>query len=317
MSREPASGPVLLLGALGLLALFVFAVLPRWTSPPVVTVAPAAPATVVPRAEPTPQAAASPSAPASTLARTTDAEPERRPAPSATPDEWSATVSLGLAALDRGAFGEAQDAFARAEALRPGTAAAADGLARARAGLLEHALRERRQKAEAAEAREDWRTALAEYDAALGLEPAVSFAVAGRLRCVERAALDERLQRYLDRPERLSTEAVAREAASVLEQAAEASPAGPRLVAQRAALETLLAGVAQPVAVRLVSDGETQVTILRVGPLGAFKEKQLTLRPGSYVVVGARTGYRDARRTLLVPIGRSPAPLDVRCDEAL
>jgi tetratricopeptide (TPR) repeat protein len=315
--REPASGPVLLLGALGLLALFVFAVLPRWASPPVVTVAPVPGATAVPRAERPPQAEASPGARASAAPRAPEAVRDPRPVHSATPDEWSATVSLGLAALDRGAFAEAQDAFARAEALRPGSSAVADGLARARAGLLEHTLRERRLKAEAAEAREDWRTALAEYDAALGLEPAVSFAVAGRLRCAERAALDERLQRYLDKPERLSAEAVAREAAAVLEQAAEASPAGPRLVAQRAALEKLLAGVERPVAVRLVSDGQTQVTILRVGPLGAFKEKQLTLRPGSYVVLGARTGYRDARRTLLVPIGRSPAPLDVRCDEAL
>mgnify|MGYP001458485535 CR=1 FL=1 len=54
-----------------------------------------------------------------------------------------------------------------------------------------------------------------------------------------------------------------------------------------------------------------------VGTLGAFKEKSVERRPGSYVVSGARPGYRDVRRTLVVPVGRSPQPLDVRCDEAL
>jgi tetratricopeptide (TPR) repeat protein len=317
--REGAGGPVLLLAGLGLLAAFVFAWLPRWASPPVlITGSPAAPApeaeTVGPR-----EAASAPGATTTAPAGprpVSDPPSPRRGASPAIPDEFSPLVSSGFAALDRGAFAEAQDAFGRAEALRPGTAAVADGLARTRAGLLGQALGEHRQRAEEAEAREDWRAALGEYDAALRLEPAVAFAVAGRIRCVERAALDERLQRYLDRPDRLAAEAVAREAATVLEQAAEARPVGPRLSAQRAALESLLAGVHEPVPVRLVSDGRTLVTILRVGPLGAFKEKALSLRPGSYVVVGARAGYRDARRTLLVPIGRSPEPLDVRCDEA-
>jgi hypothetical protein len=71
------------------------------------------------------------------------------------------------------------------------------------------------------------------------------------------------------------------------------------------------------VAARLVSDGLTTVTIQRVGAVGVFKEKTVELRPGSYVVVGARAGYRDVRHVLVVPIGRSPAPLDVRCREVL
>jgi hypothetical protein len=144
----------------------------------------------------------------------------------------------------------------------------------------------------------------------------VSFAVAGRARSLVRDAVDRRLQAYLDRPDRLAAEAVAREAAGLLEQTADLQ-AGPRLAAKRAALEKLLAGVGQPVAVRFLSDGQTQVTILRVGPLGAFKEKDLELRPGSYVVVGARAGFRDVRRTLVVPVGRSPSSVEVRCDEAL
>jgi tetratricopeptide (TPR) repeat protein len=233
------------------------------------------------------------------------------------PDGFSEAVSLALQALDSGAFKDAEAAFTRAEALAPGSPAVADGVKRARASLLAQALEEHRQKAEAAEAREDWSAALREYDAALRLEPAVSFAVAGRARSLVRDAVDRRLQAYLDRPDRLAAEAVAREAATLLDETADLHPAGPRLAAKREALERLLTGVGQPVAVRLLSDGQTQVTILRVGPLGAFKEKDLELRPGSYVVVGARAGFRDVRRTLVVPVGRSPSSVEVRCDEAL
>jgi hypothetical protein len=78
-----------------------------------------------------------------------------------------------------------------------------------------------------------------------------------------------------------------------------------------------LAAAGVPVTVSLLSDDRTEVTVLRVGPQGRFRQKSLELRPGSYVVVGTRPGYRDARRTLVVPPGRSPAPLTVRCDEAL
>jgi hypothetical protein len=55
-----------------------------------------------------------------------------------------------------------------------------------------------------------------------------------------------------------------------------------------------------------------------VGTIGTFRgEKKVALRPGSYVVLGKRQGYRDARKTLLVSPAQTPPPLEVRCSEAL
>jgi hypothetical protein len=71
------------------------------------------------------------------------------------------------------------------------------------------------------------------------------------------------------------------------------------------------------VAVRLESDGQTEVTLFRVGRLGRFQQKALELRPGTYTVVGSRRGYRDVRLELEVRPGESPAPLVVRCSEAI
>jgi hypothetical protein len=317
---------------LALAAVGVFVVLPRWMAPPPRPAADAAaPAAPAPSAQPDPAPAGrvEPEPPEAIPEPTSAAappavRPESRPQAAATPPaeapgdaEWSRAMSEGLAALDRGELAAAESALRRAEAARPGTPVVADAMKRVEEGKKVEALSLHRARAAAAEAREEWRGALAEYDAALKVDPQVAFAVKGRARSLPRAELDERLAGYLQRPERLSAEAVAREAESALDRAGDVAPAGPRLQQQRAALERLLGQARTAVDVRLVSDGRTEVVVLRVGALGAFREKSLRLRPGSYVVVGRRQGYRDTRKTFVVSAGSPAPPLDVRCQEEL
>jgi len=68
-----------------------------------------------------------------------------------------------------------------------------------------------------------------------------------------------------------------------------------------------------PVSVTLRSDNLTAVTVYRVGELGNFTERALQLKPGRYVVVGTRSGYRDVRRELNVAPGAAPAVLSIQC----
>jgi hypothetical protein len=323
----PASA-LALYGSLAVAALGVFVLLPRWVAK---REGPRAVETTR-SAEPTPTQQPPPPSTAAHAPRASSPSvtppPPRTPA-SASPSasetlvaeapggEWTREMTEGHRALDRGAFAEARAAFSRAEAARPGTPSAAEGLARADEGLKGAALSLHKARGEAAEAREDWRAALVEYDAALELEPQVAFAVGGRSRSLRRAELEEKLVAYLKRPDRLSAEPVAREADQALDQARDATPSGPRLQEQIASLDRLLAEARTPIEVRLQSDGLTDVTVQRVGALGAFAEKSLTLRPGSYVVVGKRRGYRDARKALVVRPGQSPPPLLIRCEEAL
>ena len=333
-SFSPATAAIL--AVLAVAAAGVFVALPRWVaSRPRPAAAVAAPAAVpAPATEPTmePPTAepATPDSPIADVPAEADPEPPpvarpapppRMPAPPPPADpgsaEWTRAMSEGLAALDRGALDEAQGAFARAEAARPGAAATADALKRVEEARKAEGLIAHRARAEAAEAREDWKGAAAEYEAALKLDPRVAFALAGRARTAPRAALDETIEGYLRRPERLSAGAVAREAERALGRVDDVEQPGPRLRQQRAALEQLLKSAQTPVGVPLVSDGETEVVVLRVGTLGTFRKKEVPLRPGSYVVVGRRRGYRDTRKTLVVSPGGTPAPLDVRCDEAL
>jgi hypothetical protein len=82
-------------------------------------------------------------------------------------------------------------------------------------------------------------------------------------------------------------------------------------------LKAQLAVAAQPVAVQFESDNQTTVVIYKVGNLGTFSSRSLELRPGPYVVVGTRDGYRDVRRNIRVdPAGNMP-PVVIRCEEAI
>ena len=70
---------------------------------------------------------------------------------------------------------------------------------------------------------------------------------------------------------------------------------GPRLEDQKNQLSRLLKRAVTPLTVRLISDNATDVVIFRVGKLGRFESREIRLRPGAYVAVGSRPGYRDVR----------------------
>ena len=92
---------------------------------------------------------------------------------------------------------------------------------------------------------------------------------------------------------------------------------GPRLAEQRDELSRLLKRAATPVEVELVSDNLTSVSIYKVGTLGTFATRRLELRPGTYVAVGARPGYRDVRLEFRVAPEIDMQPVVVRCEETI
>jgi hypothetical protein len=69
--------------------------------------------------------------------------------------------------------------------------------------------------------------------------------------------------------------------------------------------------------VSIVSDTLTDVTLNRIGRLGKFDRRVLEIRPGRYVAVGTRQGYRDVRIEFTVEPGKPLAPIQVRCEEAI
>jgi tetratricopeptide (TPR) repeat protein len=343
---------VVLFGALGLAVLFVVLVLPRWVRSP----GPAAPdrdaeavaseealePTPEPEAPgPPPEAAPPPrmaeaapppkpplpaeAPPAPSIPRersrskpaTSEPPAPAAPAPPPGEEEFVAAMSAAQSALERRDWASARSALGRATTLRPGSPSVSDLRRRVEAGERLAALARQREKARGFEAQEEWRRALAEYEAALKLDPTVTFALEGRSRTKTRSELAERLDFHISNPLRLATDSVAREAERLLQEAREVSSPGPRHRRQIADLEKALVTARTPVAVILESDGETEVVVHKVGRLGAFNEKRLDLRPGTYTVIGTRRGFRDVRRQLVVNPAAAPPPLVVRCEEEI
>ncbi len=235
---------------------------------------------------------------------------------------FSQHMSRGLAALDRGDFAAAQSAFESARKLAPNDSSARDGLTQANAGLQQQAIARHQKSAQAAAAQENWQQALDEYQAALKLDPALSFAQSGEKRATERLQLDQKLQYHLDNQKRLSDKTAQAGAEAQLAQARSlvdaGADAGPRLENQIKQLSDLLAAMRRPVPVQLVSDKRTQVLVYHVGDLGSFERKRLELTPGEYTVVGRCPGYRDVRRTIEVKADQAlVGPVSIRCEEKI
>jgi hypothetical protein len=89
------------------------------------------------------------------------------------------------------------------------------------------------------------------------------------------------------------------------------------LEGQIAALTRLVEVASAPIPVRLTSDQITNVTLYRIGTLGAFDARDVELRPGTYTVIGSRDGYRDVRQTFTVRPGRNLPPISVVCVEPI
>jgi hypothetical protein len=103
----------------------------------------------------------------------------------------------------------------------------------------------------------------------------------------------------------------------MLERARGIQPAGPVLERQKGALEAALATARKPVRVVIESDGLTELTLSRVGALGALTHHSLELPPGTYTVTGSRRGYRDVRAQFTVKAGEPGPIVSLHCEEAL
>ena len=92
---------------------------------------------------------------------------------------------------------------------------------------------------------------------------------------------------------------------------------GPRLEDQKNELSRLLKRASTPLPVQLVSDGLTEVSVFKIGRFGMFMAQDLELRPGNYVAVGIRPGYRDVRVEFRVAPEIDMQPVVVVCQEPI
>ena len=153
--------------------------------------------------------------------------------------------------------------------------------------------------------------------ALLVIDAALGSAKQGLARAKQRAGLAVELDKAIGNADSLNDERKWQSARGLANRAREVKPMGAKLAAQIAALERALTIAAVPVPVRFESDSQTDVVIYKVGRLGLFQTMTLDLRPGKYVAVGSRPGFRDVRLEFRVAPEIDLQPIVVRCEEAI
>jgi len=230
-------------------------------------------------------------------------------------DRYAREIGEALSALRAGKTAEARAALGRARGLRPGGAEIPLILAQIEATGERRDLEVVRAEIEALESDEQWGDALLRYDTLLARDPTLAFARTGRARVAPRAQLARRIDALLANPARLSAPEVRREGERLLAEAADIKTAAPVLRRQADSLRETLRVYDQPVLAVLESDGVTVVSVQRVGSFGAFTRREVSLKPGRYVAIGSRPGFRDVRREFTVTPGDSMLVIAVRCTE--
>lgn len=226
-------------------------------------------------------------------------------------------MTEGLEALADGDFPTARAAFRTAQALQSDSREPADGLLQVDQGIRLEKIAVLERDAKTLEGKEQWDAAVQKYKAILEVDPDLDFAHAGLARASARAALHTTLEEYIADPDSLSNPSTMQAATKLLLDIIRMPSVGPRLDDQKNQLSRLLKRATTELTVRLISDNATDVVIFRVGKLGRFDSQEISLRPGSYVAVGSRAGYRDVRLEFKVSPETELQPIIVRCEEQI
>lgn len=231
--------------------------------------------------------------------------------------DFTRAMSVGLKALAEGDFVAAREQFNLALRIRPGSTEASDGLAQVSHQLAQNKIAQHRVAAEQQVVGEQWTQARQSYQEILRIDESLIFAQQGLKMADDRIHLDALLEGQLQSPQRLSTPAVYQEAQALLTIARKVERPGPRLTGQVTRLQVLLRDALEPVVVEIRSDNQTDVTLYKVEHMGSFTSRKLSLKPGTYVLVGKRKGYRDVRRELTIIANQPVAPLVIECVEII
>jgi len=214
--------------------------------------------------------------------------------------QFQKLISDGLTAYHDGRYQSARAQLLRAKSFRPDSREVQNALLQVDEAIRLAEIEKLRHKALTAEQTEDWAKALRGYLAVLKIDPNISFAVQGKERALEHIRIAKRIQFFLQKPDVVESNSQLQNAILVIEEAQSLQPMGPQLSQRLDKLKALVDAARTPVKVMIESDNLTEVAVYKVGKLGRFITRELSLRPGSYTVVVSRDGYKDVRRKIIV-----------------
>ena len=230
-------------------------------------------------------------------------------------EKFQGMMSRGLKAFSADDYDQAWVHLEEAKRFRPDSKEVDDALEMVAEGIRLRKIKALEQEAGTAERAEDWPVARKAYLQVLEIDQNIAFAQEGKERVEQRITLMTQLDHYRARSQLLITPQ-GREAVNLVISDAEAiKDPGPKLKKAYEALNTLVRQANTEVKMTLLSDGQTEVTVYKVGKFGALTTKMLELLPGVYTVLGQRDGFKDVRHSLKLEPGTAEVRLEVICTE--
>jgi len=226
-------------------------------------------------------------------------------------------MTEGFEALAAEDFDTARAAFNAAKAMDSSSSQPTDGLLQVDQEVRLFDIRRLENEASSYDADEQWETSVTVYEDILKIDPDLQFAQEGLSTARSRSALHSRLAGFISDPDTLSDRVTMQNATNLLLDLTRIEPIGPRLEDQKSELSRLLKRAATPLPVHLESDNMTDVAIFKIGRFGTFTAHEVDLRPGNYVAVGIRAGYRDVRIEFRVAPEISMQPIVIQCEEQI
>lgn len=224
-------------------------------------------------------------------------------------------MSQGYSALQTQNYTGAIAAFKGALSLNPKATDAQEALTQARNAASQQTLNSYLTRAQNFAAQEQWAQAVIQYDKALKQDNSLVKARVDRIKAQARLQLDTSITEFLAKPNSLSEPPVFEAAQQTLADAQSLAQPNTKLAQQAAQLSQALKWAQTPVTVTLRSDNQTKVTLYRIGQLGVFDQQSLALKPGQYVLVGSRAGYRDVRKEFTVEAQQEQTTILIQCTE--
>lgn len=204
--------------------------------------------------------------------------------------------------------------FQKALTLNSGSSEARDALSSAKTLKVKWQLDKLESQAETAMQSENWSEALDIFGRALEIQPNIEFAEKGQLTALFYNNKQQKLDRLLTSPLRLSDSAVYQSAVSLF-QDLEGRELPSKLQLSLDQAKTVADKVRIPVSVNLISDNRSSVTILRGQNFSPFKKKTIQLYPGNYVFEARRNGYKNQRQSVTIPIGSPQLSIEIAANE--
>jgi hypothetical protein len=228
--------------------------------------------------------------------------------------EFQRLMSQGLAALHRNEYQDARTKLLKAKSFRPESPEAKDALAQVDQAIRLARIETYRQKALDAEQAENWEQALDAYLHVLEIDASIQFATQGKTRAQERIRIDRRIDFFLQQPAVLESDRQLENAIALIGEIEEIKPQGSQFKNRFEKLVRIVDAAQTPVRIIIESDTLTEVAVYKVGKLGRFESRELSLRPGTYTVVGTRDGYQDIRKKFTVKAGQGLVRIRIQCE---